>query len=199
MSVLVRRIAPPAALAALAALLAAPWPALAHESREVSGYNIVVGFIQEPVFSGQKSGLEFEVTRDDEPVEGLHETLEAEVIFGDQRRELPLSPRFGQPGWYQSVFFPTAAGAYTFHIFGEIEDTAFDESFTSGPDTFNEVQEVTTGQFPVVYPATGDLVRDAEAGAGAATTAAIALVLGGAGLLVGLVALGMSVARRRAV
>lgn len=171
---------------------------LAHESRDVGDHNVVVGFVDEPVFTGQKSGLEFLVSHGEEPVEGLEETLQAEAIFGDETLDLEISPRFGEPGWYQSIFFPTAAGPYTFHIFGEIEGEPFDESFTSGPDTFHEVEDVTLGQFPVQFPATGDIVRDAEAGAGAATTATIALVLGGAGLVAGLVALGLSLARRRA-
>lgn len=171
---------------------------LAHESREVGEFNFVVGFIDEPVFSGQKSGLEFTVSRGEEPVEGLEETLEAEVIFEGDSRELPISPQFGEPGAYRSVFFPTAAGLYTFRIFGEVEGEPIDESFTSGPDTFSEVTDVAGGQFPVVFPATGDIVRDAEAGAGAATTSTIALGLGGAGLLAGLVALGLTLSRRRA-
>jgi hypothetical protein len=183
---------------ALVALLALPALALAHEVREVGDFQFVVGFMDEPVFTDQKSGLEFQVTRGDEPVEGLEESLQAEVIFQGQSRDLPISPRFGEPGWYQSVFFPTAAGPYTFHISGDIEGQAIDESFTSGPDTFGEVQDATSGQFPVAFPATGDLVRDAEAGAAASTTATIALVVGGAGLLAGLVALGLSLARRRA-
>jgi hypothetical protein len=174
--------------------------ALAHEHREVGEYSITVGFIDEPVFTGQKSGLEFEVAHHEteEPVEGLEETLQAEVSYQGQTRELPISPRFGVPGSYQSVFFPTAAGAYTFRIFGTIEGVAVDEEFTSGPDTFSEVSEVAGGQFPVAFPATGDVVRDAEAGAAASTTATIALVLGAAGLLAGLAALGLTLARRRA-
>lgn len=183
--------------AALCALLVLAPPAAAHEGREVAGYQFVVGFIAEPVFTNQKSGLEFEVTLDEDPVEGLEETLDAEVTFGQQARALELSPRFGAPGWYQSVFFPTAAGPYTFRIFGEIDGQAIDESFTSSPDGFNEVQDATTGQFPIVFPATGDVVRDAQAGAGAATTATIALVAGVAGLLAGVVALGVSIGRRR--
>ena len=171
----------------------------AHESRDVGDHSIVIGFAGEPVYTGQKSGLEFRVSHGEEPVEGLEETLEATVTFGDESRDLPISSRFGEPGAYQSVFFPTAAGPYTFRIFGEIEGEPFDESFTSGPDTFSEVQDVTGGQFPIQFPATGDVVRDAEAGAGAATTATIALVLGGAGLLAALVALGLTLARRRAV
>jgi hypothetical protein len=183
---------------ALVALLALPALALAHEVREVGDFQFVVGFMDEPVFTDQKSGLEFQVTRGEEPVEGLEESLEAEVIFQGQSRALPLEPRFGEPGWYQSVFFPTAAGPYTFHISGDIEGQAIDESFTSGPDTFGEVQDATSGQFPVAFPPTGDVVRDAQAGAAASTTATIALGVGGAGLLAGLVALGLSLSRRRA-
>lgn len=173
-------------------------PVLAHESREVGELTFVVGFLEEPVFTGEESGLELRVSRGDEPVEGLEQTLNAEVTYDGETRELPISPVFGSPGAYRSVFFPTAAGQYTFRIFGDVDGTEIDETFTSGPDTFNDVQEATSGQFPVVHPPTADIVRDAEAGAGAATTATIALVLGAAGLIAGLLALGVSLARRRA-
>jgi hypothetical protein len=170
----------------------------AHESRDIDDINIVVGFRNEPVFAGEESGLEFWVTHDGEPVEGLEETLQAQVMYGDETRDLELSPKFGEPGGYQSVFFPTAAGQYSYRIWGEIDGEAIDETFTSGPDTFGDVQEVAGGQFPVVYPATGDVVAAAEAGEAAATTATVALVLGVAGLVAGLIALGMALVRRRA-
>jgi hypothetical protein len=186
-----------AMLMAAALLFAGIGHALAHERREVGDYQFVVGFIDEPVFLGQKSGLEFSVTRGEEPVEGLEESLQAEVIKDDQTRDLPLSPRFGQPGWYQSYFFPTAEGPYTFHIFGEIEGTAIDESFTSSEEGFSEVEAATAGQFPVVFPAADELATDAERGADAAGLMPVALGLGGAGLLVGLVALGLALAARR--
>jgi hypothetical protein len=182
---------------ALAALTAGT--TMAHESREVGEHTFVVGMAEEPVFTGQKSGLEFRVSHDgDEPVEGLEETLEAEVTFGSETRALEISPVFGEPGAYRSVFFPTAAGPYTFRIFGELDGEPFDETFTAGPETFGEVQDISGGQFPVQFPATSDVVRDAEAGAAAATKATIALVLGAAGLLAGLVALGLTLASRRA-
>jgi hypothetical protein len=187
-----------AVLAAGLAMIAGTGAVLGHESREVGDLTFVVGFLEEPVFSGQKSGLDLRVSRGEIPLEGLEESLQAEVTFDGQSRDLEISPAFGEPGAYRSVFFPTAAGAYTFHIFGEVDGLAIDEEFTSGPDTFGEVQDVTGGQFPVQFPATGDIVRDAEAGAAAATTATIALALGGAGLVAGLVALGLSLARRPA-
>ncbi len=171
--------------------------ALAHEERTVGDHTFVVGFMDEPVFTGQKSGLEFSVSHDgEEPVEGLEETLQAQVTFGSETRDLEISPVFGEPGSYRSVFFPTAAGPYTFRIFGEVEDEPFDESFTSGPETFGEVEELAGGQFPVQFPSTSQVVADAESGAAAATQATIALVLAIIGLLAGLVALGLTLARR---
>lgn len=193
-----KRIGRGAVLGAVLTMAVGTGAVMAHESRDVGEHTYIVGFIGEPVFTGQKSGLEFGAFHGEEPLEGLEGTLEATVTFGDETRNLVIEPRFGEPGWYESVFFPTAAGPYTFRIFGEIEGEAFDESFTSGPDTFSEVQDVTGGQFPVQFPSTGDVVRDAEAGAAAATSSTIALVLGGAGLLAGLAALGLGLARRRA-
>ncbi|HEX5040786.1 MAG TPA: hypothetical protein VFW95_11695 [Candidatus Limnocylindria bacterium] len=169
----------------------------AHEQRDVGDYTLEVGFLNEPVFSGEESGLELSVSREDQPVEGLEESLQAQVSFGEQTRDLEISPIFGEPGAYRSVFFPTAAGQYSFRVFGDIDGQAVDETFTSGPDTFGDVQDVSSGQFPVQYPATADVVRDAEAGANAATMATVALVVGGLGLVAGLVALGLAVARRR--
>ena len=192
-----KRIGRAAVLGAVLVILTGPGAALAHEVREVGEYTFVVGFLDEPVYSGQKSGLDLRVTRGEEPVEGLEETLSADVTFGDETRELEISATFDEPGTYRSVFFPTAAGPYTFHIRGEIDGTQIDEEFTSGPDTFSEVQDVTGGQFPVQFPSTGDLVRDAETGAAAATTSIIALILGAAGLLAGLGALGLALGRRR--
>ena len=108
-----------AVLACVALTIIGTGTALGHETREVAGYTIVIGFIDEPVYAGQKSGLEFRVSKgENAPIEGLEDTLKAEVIYQDQKRELPISAAFGEPGAYRSVFFPTAAGPYTFHVFG---------------------------------------------------------------------------------
>jgi hypothetical protein len=186
-----------ATVLAIALVALATGTAFAHEERDVGDHTFAVGFIDEPVFVGQKSGLEFFVSHDgEEPVEGLEETLQAQVTYGSQTRDLEISPRFGEPGAYESVFFPTAAGPYTFRIYGEVEGEPFDESFTAGPDTFGEVEELAGGQFPIQFPAQTQVVADAEAGAAAATQATIALVLAVIGLLAALVALGLAVARR---
>ena len=178
-------------LAALAA------PALAHEERDVGDYSFEVGLINEPVYVGQSSGLEFHVTKANQPISGLDGTLKAEVIYGQAKRDLPLVEREADPGWYQSVFIPTAAGKYTFHIYGTVEGNAVDESFTSSPDGFNEVQEAVSGQFPVTLPTAAELSSEAKKGADAASQVPIALALGAAGLIVGLLGLGVALAARR--
>ena len=75
-------------------------------------------------------------------------TLKAEVTYQDQTMELPLEARYNAPGAYQSIFYPTKAGDYTFRIYGKIGDTDIDESLTSGPDTFGPVEDPTPLQFP---------------------------------------------------
>jgi hypothetical protein len=170
---------------------------VAHEARTVAGYDLEVGFINEPVYVGDKSGLEFFVHKGDAPVEGLEETVTAEVVYQGQSRPLPITAREDDPGAYESVFIPTAAGAYTFHLTGTIDGQPIDESFTSSPTGFNEVQEVAAGQFPVQFPAPAEIAADARAGKDAAAQVSIAMALGGAGVLIGLVGVGLALAGRR--
>ena len=124
----------------------------AHEHRTVADdtYELTIGFIDEPAYVNLKNGLSLRVVTVDgeEPVEGLVDTLEAEVIYGDQSMKLELEPVFNDPGHYRAIFFPTATGAYTFHISGEIEGNEIDETFESGPDTFSEVEPIEPLQFP---------------------------------------------------
>jgi len=143
-------------------LLTAPLAVSAHERRVIADgrYQVVIGFIDEPAFTGEKNGLVLRVSELSEatpgageeaegvPVEGLEETVHAEVVFGDQSMELPLDPAFGEPGAYESVFFPTEAGDYTFRLFGTIGDAEIDESFTSSPEGFDSVQDPEPLQFP---------------------------------------------------
>ena len=180
---------------AVAGLSAAP--VLAHEERDVAGHSLTVGLIGEPVFVGEESGLELFVSRGGQPVEGLERTLRAEVVHGDQRRALELRPRFGSPGAYESVFIPTAAGAYTFRISGTIGAASVDETFTSSPQGFDEVREVAAGQFPFQLPAFDEVAAAARQGAQAADQLPLALALGGAGLVAGVAALGLALAGRR--
>ena len=131
--------------------------AMAHEHREILGgqYEITIGFLEEPAFVGEQNGLFLRVVNlgevslaTAEAEAGAGQPVIAEVIFGDQSMPLVLSPIVGELGAYQSVFFPTAPGDYTFHITGEIEANPVDESFTSSPEGFDSVQATEELQFP---------------------------------------------------
>jgi hypothetical protein len=172
-------------------------PVFAHEERTVAGYDVEVGMIDEPVFVGQKSGLEFFVHKGETAITGLEKTVKAQVSFGGQTRDLPINARFGEDGAYESVFIPTAAGKYTFHLTGTIEGQTIDESFTSSPTGFGEVDEAATGQFPNILPTTTEVSADARKGADAAGQLPLAIGLGAAGAVLGLVALAVSLAGRR--
>jgi hypothetical protein len=192
----IRSAARAAVLAVCIAAVAAPLT-LAHEENDLGAYAMEIGFIDEPVFVGQESGLELGVSKGEQPVEGLESTLKAQVIVGEKSMDLPLTAREGQPGWYQSEFIPTQAGPYTFHITGAVEGQPVDATFTSSPQGFNEVQDTAAGQFPVQFPSQADLVAQAQQGADAAAQLPIVMVLAVAGLVAGLLALGVAIAGRR--
>jgi len=153
------------ALMVVVALFAAlsPFVTTAHEHRQVGEYSFVVGFLNEPAISNELNGLDLRIslpmagaTPDadgeitTEPVAGLEATLQAEVIFGDQRMPLTISPVWNTPGSYQAHFIPTQPGDYSFHIWGTINGTEIDEMFTAGPETFSTVIDRATLEFPVV-------------------------------------------------
>jgi hypothetical protein len=215
MSIRTRRLLPAAML--LAALLILPAaPALAHEGRRLGDLELVVGFGTEPAYAGEVNSVQLIVEHAGAPVLDVADTLEVEVSFGDGSVQLPLEPAFGSPGEYRAWFIPTAAGRYGFHFTGTIDDEDVDETFTSGPDTFSDVQDPATIAFPAVdAPTTTQLaeligrveprlsgeIEDARAAAlaraaevaddvsSAQTFGLIGLIVGALGLVVAVVAL----------
>lgn len=189
------------ALAALAGALlglAAVAPVFAHQQVDFGPYHLEVGFIDEPVYVGDKSGLEFDVFQGTNPVSGLEKTLKAQVVYHGQTRDLDIQPETDDSNnFYRAYFIPTAAGPYTFHIYGTIVGMAFDNSYTSSPTGFDEVQDAQPGEFPVQLPTLAEVQADAQKGADAAGQVTIALVLGGAGVVIGLFGVGLALAARR--
>jgi hypothetical protein len=180
----------------LVLLLAAVPSAGAHGHTEVGNYTLVIGFRNEPAYQGEVNGLDLFVTNKTTgaPVNGLEQTLQAEIIYGASTRALNLRPQYGQEGAYTADIIPTEAGDYTWHIFGAIEDTPVDVRMTSAPDTFSSVQSRAESLFPGDPSASGQ--------SGGETAARTALLVGGAGLVFGLLGLvfgvlGYLTARRR--
>jgi hypothetical protein len=139
--------------------------ARAHEERHVGRYHFLVGFGDEPAYAGLKNSVALILSdADEKPVTDLGDSLEVEVIFGDQKMELALEPNFevgefGTPGDYRAWFFPTRPGAYTFHFFGSVGNQEVDESFSSSPATFSEVSDPAQVEFPVKDPTVAQVAQ----------------------------------------
>jgi hypothetical protein len=141
-------------------LLAAP--AAAHEDRDVGPFALAVGFGQEPAYAGQPNSVQLLLSRGGKPITDLGDTLSVTVAFGDQSKDVSVEPffeigEFGTPGDYRAWFIPTRAGQYSFHFTGTIRGTKIDETFTSGPKTFDDVVNSTDAEFPVQDPTNGEL------------------------------------------
>jgi hypothetical protein len=180
--------------------LSAYGTASAHGHIEVGEYELTIGFHSEPALQGEPNGLDLFVAVHEtgEPVNGLEDSLQAEISYGRARKTLRLRPQFGQDGAYTADLLLTEAGDYTFRIFGDIQGTPVDVSLTSGPDTFSPVEPKAAISFPGEEPSASALGASVDAAANAARLAlligVVAAVFGVAGIAFGY--LGYKAARR---
>ena len=196
------------------AVLIVTGSASAHERRAVGEYGFVVGFLNEPAYLNQPNGLDLRVYTVDPGVDiesatsdqrhgvtGLEETLQAEVSTGgNPPMSLTIEPRFNDPGAYDGNFVPTAAGDYTFHITGDVNGTAVDESFTSSPEGFSAIAGTTDLEYPVQIMTSQDLEAAIGANSGGDDSNTMPIVLGVIGIVLGaagLIAGGVALSRSR--
>jgi hypothetical protein len=163
----ITNVLPGVVIAGLAVLWLGPGagPALAHEERTVGDYDFVVGFATEPALVGFPNSVQLFVYHggtDNPLVQHVPESVAVEVIFGDESRVMALEPAFRSPGQYRAFFIPTRPGAYTFHFSGEIKGQVIDEEFTSSATGFDEVQEVSSLEFPAGDSSTTDVGQRLE-------------------------------------
>lgn len=136
-------------LAVLISFVSVTPQAFAHQRQlyTIGGqdYLIVIGSLNEPIFVDDKSGVDLRVLRADPnnpmnssaegaaPVEGLEETVQVELGAGNVTRVLQLEPAFGEPGAYEAPFYPTVATTLAYRLFGTINNTPVDLTFTCTP------------------------------------------------------------------
>jgi len=208
-------------------VLAFPSITLAHEGRMVGNLKFNVGFLNEPALEGEQNAVYLRLTKIaethahahggaeedghhqvEEPVQGIQSKLEVQVthVESSVSRSMKLAPIINQSGSYQSVFIPTAPGAYRFRFLGEIDGANIDEIFESGQGAFDTVIGLDDVQFPLkvassreiegVARATRDAARVATADAAEARNLAIgALAVGALGLMVAGIGLGFVLKR----
>lgn len=201
--------------------------AWAHGHASQGGIDMEIGFGTEPVYGGQLNSAALILSRNGHPVTDLQPgDVTVEITFGGETSDpIDVEPDFvfedgqlesGEPGDYRGWFTPTQPGKYTFHFTGTVDGVDLDQTMTSGPQTFDEVQDIATTEFPAVHAPsneelatridqestrTADAVAAAQAAASSAndaastaeTVAIVGVVLGAVGTIAAIVAL----ARRR--
>jgi hypothetical protein len=114
----------------------------AHTVDAVGEYRVEIGWMNEPVVSGETNAIEFYVnpliTCPEIPesikcaesqefqngIEGLKKTVKMQLIFKDENITLPLSPDHDIPGKYYAFVNPTVSGFYQANMLGQIENTS---------------------------------------------------------------------------
>lgn len=106
-------------------------------------YLFVVGSVNEPAFVDDKSGVEVFAWWPDptdpmnsqangtKPIEGL--TLKTDISAGGKNMTLDLEPAFRDPAHYEAVFYPTVPTTYNYTVYGDINGTAYRDTFTCSP------------------------------------------------------------------
>ena len=115
--------------------------AYGHTVDAVGEYRVEIGWMNEPVVSGETNAIEFyvsplvscpeisEVIKCAESQEfqngisDLRKTVKIKLIYKDESITLPLSPDHNIPGKYYAFVNPTVAGFYQANVLGNIGDT----------------------------------------------------------------------------
>ena len=112
-----------------------------HTIDAVGEYRVEIGWMNEPVVSGETNGIEFYVSpliacpeilepmkcaesqEFQNGIEGLKKTVKMQLVYNDESINLPLSPDHDIPGKYYAFVNPTVSGFYQANVLGSIEDT----------------------------------------------------------------------------
>ena len=134
-------------------------PVFGHTLDSVGEYRLEIGWMNEPVVSGETNGIELLVSPL-EPgidlknqvfkngIEGLEKSLKIQLVFEDQKITLALKPDHTIPGKYYAFVNPTVAGYYQANILGTIEETSV--SLSMHPPKVDE-------RIYIEFPETADL------------------------------------------
>ena len=108
--------------------------AYAHTVDSVEDYRLEIGWMNEPVVSGETNGIELfasplepnlplEEQQFRNGVTGLEKTMKVQLVFKGKKITLPLSADHNIPGKYYAFVDPTIPGFYQANILGNIGET----------------------------------------------------------------------------
>jgi len=108
--------------------------AFGHTIDSVGDYRLEIGWMNEPVVSGETNGVELfvsplepELPLDEQEfkngVPGLQKSLKMQLVLQDEKITLSLAADHNIPGKYYAFVNPTVAGFYQANILGNIGNT----------------------------------------------------------------------------
>jgi len=109
-------------------------------------YLFVIGSANEPLYVDDKTAATLDGywpnasdptnsrANGTQPITGLENMLKVEILAGDKNMISNLDPAFGEVGKYESeTFYPTVATTFDYRIYGNINGTNFDVTFSCQP------------------------------------------------------------------
>jgi hypothetical protein len=109
-------------------------------------YLFVIGSANEPLYVDDKTAATLDAywpnasdptnsrANGTQPITGLENMLKVEILAGDKNMTSNLDPAFGEVGKYESeTFYPTVQTTFDYRIYGNINGTNFDVTFSCQP------------------------------------------------------------------
>ena len=108
--------------------------AYGHTVDSVGEYRVEIGWMNEPVVSGETNAIEFYVSplkpdvelenqKFENGISGLKKAIKIQLVYKENNITLPLSPDHNISGKYYAFVNPTVSGFYQANVIGTIEDT----------------------------------------------------------------------------
>lgn len=181
-------------------------PVFGHTLDSVGEYRLEIGWMNEPVVSGETNGIDLLVSPI-EPgidlknqvfkngIEGLEKSLKMQLVFEDKKITLSLKPDHNVPGKYYAFVNPTVAGYYQANILGSIGETKV--SLSMHPPKvdersyieFPETADLTLNQLIDGHTAIVGEVNDLKESVTNLENSNSQLVLGYIGIVIGIAAI----------
>ncbi len=116
----------------------------AHTVDSVGDYRLEIGWMNEPVVSGETNGIELYVSplipniplkdqKFKDGILGLEESLKIELVYEENKIILWVNPDHNIPGKYHAFIVPTVSGYYQVNLLGSIKDTTVSISMHPPP------------------------------------------------------------------
>ena len=184
--------------------------AFGHTIDSVDNYRLEIGWMNEPVVSGETNGIELFVSPLEPDLDlknqifqngvpGLEKSLKVQLVFQDHKITLPLEADHNIPGKYYAFVNPTISGYYQANILGTIGESTV--SLSMHPPKvdersyieFPESSDLTLNQLIDGHTAVVGEVNSLKESVSELEKSNMQLSLGFAGIIIGIIAIVISV------